>query len=92
VLIAPIELLHRAKMHDSAADTHGESDMHHTQMEDGNLFMNGVGVPKSDAQAAVWFEKAAAKGDDEAQCNLGILLEDYGGVQVQGRPILKHHD
>ena len=32
--MVPIELLHRAKMHDSAADTHCESDMHHTKSLD----------------------------------------------------------
>jgi len=34
VLMVPIELLHRAKMHDSAADTHCESDVHHTKSLD----------------------------------------------------------
>ena len=40
----------------------------------GLLYANGQGVPKDDAQARQWYEKAAAQGHAEAQVNLGILL------------------
>jgi TPR repeat protein len=47
----------------------------------GLLYANGQGVPKDDAQARQWYEKAAAQGRADAQVNLGILY-DYGrGVQ-----------
>jgi hypothetical protein len=36
VLMVPIELLRRSKMHDSAADTHCVTDMHHTKSLDAN--------------------------------------------------------
>ena len=43
----------------------------------GLLYANGQGVPKDDAQARQWFEKAAVQGNADAQVNLGILY-DYG--------------
>ena len=43
----------------------------------GLLYSNGQGVPKDDAQARHWFEKAAVQGHVEAQVNLGGLF-DYG--------------
>jgi len=43
----------------------------------GLLYANGQGVPKDDAQARQWYEKAAAQGRADAQVNLGILY-DYG--------------
>jgi hypothetical protein len=45
------------------------------------LYANGQGVPKDDAQARQWYEKAAAQGHAEAQVNLGILL-----VYARGGP------
>jgi TPR repeat protein len=46
----------------------------------GLLYANGQGVPKDDAQARQWYEKAAAQGHSEAQVNLGILLVYGRGV------------
>jgi uncharacterized protein len=43
----------------------------------GLLYANGQGMPKDDAQARQWYEKAAAQGHAGAQVNLGILY-DYG--------------
>jgi TPR repeat protein len=43
----------------------------------GLLYANGQGVPKDDAQARQWYEKAAAQGHADAQANLGSLY-DYG--------------
>ena len=45
------------------------------------LYANGQGMPKDDAQARQWYEKAAAQGHAEAQVNLGILL-----VYARGGP------
>ena len=46
----------------------------------GLLYANGQGMPKDDAQARQWYEKAAAQGHPEAQVNLGILLVYGRGV------------
>jgi TPR repeat protein len=43
----------------------------------GLLYSNGQGVPKDDAQARQWYEKAANQGHADAQVNLGRLY-DYG--------------
>jgi TPR repeat protein len=43
----------------------------------GLLYANGQGVPKDDAQARQWYEKAALQGHANAQANLGSLY-DYG--------------
>jgi uncharacterized protein len=43
----------------------------------GLLYANGQGVPKDDAQARQWYEKAATQGHANAQANLGSLY-DYG--------------
>jgi len=43
----------------------------------GLLYANGQGVPKDDAQARQWYEKAAIQGHANAQANLGSLY-DYG--------------
>jgi TPR repeat protein len=43
----------------------------------GLLYANGQGVPKDDAQARQWYEKAAVQGHADAQVNLGSLY-DYG--------------
>ena len=43
----------------------------------GLLYANGQGVPKDDAQARQWYEKAAVQDHVEAQVNLGMLF-DYG--------------
>ena len=43
----------------------------------GLLYAKGQGVPKDDAQARQWHEKAAVQGHADAQVNLGSLY-DYG--------------
>ena len=47
----------------------------------GLLYANGQGLPKDDAQARQWWEKAAVQGHAEAQANLGVLL-----VYARGGP------
>lgn len=48
----------------------------------GLLYSNGQGVPKDDAQARQWYEKAAVQGHAIAQVNLGGLY-DYGRGGLQ---------
>ena len=42
----------------------------------GSLYLNGNGVPKSEAKAAKWFKKAAELGHPESQYNYGLSLID----------------
>lgn len=39
-------------------------------------FLHGVGIPKDEAKAVYWFEKAAASGDPAAAFNLARLLKE----------------
>jgi uncharacterized protein len=50
------------------------------QMNVGLFYESGLGVPKNDADAAVWYRKAADKGYAPAQSNLGVM--DAGGRGV----------
>ena len=52
----------------------GQAD---AQYHIGLLHTNGQGVPKDDAEARHWYEKAAIQGHPNAQLNLGSLY-DYG--------------
>lgn len=40
----------------------------------------GEGVPKDEAQAAIWYRKSAEQGDADAQTNLGLLYATGKGV------------
>ena len=46
----------------------------------GELYAEGVGVPRDDTMALHWFRLAAAKGDPEAQLSLGLLHAEGRGV------------
>jgi TPR repeat protein len=46
----------------------------------GLKYKNGEGVPQDDAQAAVWFRKAAELGNSDAQMWLGFMYEEGHGV------------
>lgn len=46
----------------------------------GLIYQTGRGVTQDDAQAAVWFQKAAQQGDVRAQTALGLLYEHGRGV------------
>ena len=39
-------------------------------------YLHGVGIPKDEARAVYWFEKAAAAGDPAAAFNLARLLKE----------------
>ena len=48
----------------------------------GVIYHNGQGVPEDDAQAAVWYRKAAEQGDAAAQTYLGWMYDiGYGVLQ-----------
>ncbi|MGS1017566.1 SPOR domain-containing protein [Allosphingosinicella humi] len=53
----------------------GDSD---AQFNMGQAYKLGRGVPPNLAQARAWFEKAAAKGHEQAQANLGLILFQEG--------------
>ena len=44
------------------------------------MYEDGKGVPQDDAQAALWYRKAAEQGDAGAQFFLGSLYLDGHGV------------
>jgi len=46
----------------------------------GYCFKDGVGVPQNNSEAALWFEKAAIQGEDDAQYNLGLIYHEGRGV------------
>jgi TPR repeat protein len=39
------------------------------------MYENGQGVPKDEAKAVHWYEKAAEQGEANAQKNLGIAAQ-----------------
>lgn len=43
----------------------------------GVMYQQGLGAPKNDEKALLWYEKAAIAGDARAQFNLGLML--YSG-------------
>jgi hypothetical protein len=46
----------------------------------GVMYMNGLGMPSNDAEAAKWYRMAAEQGYAVAQTNLGFLYENGRGV------------
>lgn len=46
----------------------------------GRLYKTGQGVAKDEAQAVVWFRKAAEQGDKGGEANLGMAYENGEGV------------
>ena len=47
----------------------------------GVMYRNGQGIPKDDAQAVFWFQKAADQGLATAQGYLGYMYLEGGGVK-----------
>ncbi len=47
----------------------------------GILYAEGKGVAPNDAEAAVWFERAAERGNAAAQYNLGVSYSEAIGVR-----------
>jgi len=46
----------------------------------GNMYSKGAGVPRDQAQAAIWYTKAAEQGVASAQANLAFLYYKGTGV------------
>ena len=44
------------------------------------LYDQGLGVPQSDAQALLWYQRAAEHGDRRAQYNLGLMHMNGQGM------------
>ncbi len=59
------------------AAEHGDAK---AQFNLGNMYYEGKGVTKDDAQAAAWYRKAAEQGDANAQNNLGMMYDIGLGV------------
>ncbi len=47
----------------------------------GVMYAEGKGVPANDAEAALWFERAATQGDAAAQYDLGASYAEGAGVR-----------
>ena len=48
----------------------------------GELYAEGVGVPRDDAAAVHWFGRAASRGDAGAQLSLGVMYARGRGVTL----------
>jgi hypothetical protein len=46
----------------------------------GLMFEEGLGVARSDSEAAEWYRRAAERGNPDAQFSLGVMYEDGRGV------------
>jgi TPR repeat protein len=44
------------------------------------MYEKGQGVPKDDAQAAIWYRKAADAGDGVGMMNVGVMYANGRGV------------
>jgi hypothetical protein len=53
----------------------------------GFMYQNGRGVAKDDAQALVWYRKAADQGNAEAQKNLEVAERNLGGLPPVNTPL-----
>jgi TPR repeat protein len=58
-----------------------EKGMAAAQYRIGVMYAEGKGVPADDAQAALWFERAAKQGDAAAQYDLGASYVEGAGVR-----------
>src|SRR5262245_25948023 len=47
----------------------------------GVIYDQGIGVPQSDAQAFLWYSRAAQHGEPKAQYNLGLMYLNGQGMQ-----------
>ncbi|MDD5394587.1 MAG: tetratricopeptide repeat protein [Thiothrix sp.] len=71
----------------------------------GNQYADGDGLPRSDAQAFIWYEKSAKKGHPLAQSLVGAMYAEGKGTAVsqkkaakwyqlaasQGHPLAQHN-
>ena len=59
------------------------------QLQLGECYYFGEGVPKNATEAVKWFRKAAEQGNAEAQCRLGLCLDAGFGVQLNKEEAVK---
>jgi TPR repeat protein len=57
-----------------------EQGMASAQLNIGNMYNNGEGVPQSYSKAVRWYRKAAEQGAAKAQFNLGNMYDTGEGV------------
>ena len=51
----------------------------------GFAYSKGRGVEQNDESAFKWYTKAAEKGQEDAQCNLGVFYEGGRGCEIDLR-------
>jgi TPR repeat protein len=54
------------------------------QFQLGTMYADGVGTPKDDAKAVIWFQRAAEQGNADAQYTLGLRYDNGQGVEKDG--------
>ena len=57
-----------------------EQGVAEAQLNLGNIYRKGRGVPQDYAEAVKWYSKAAEQGDAGAQYNLGLMYDNGLGV------------
>lgn len=58
----------------------------------GDMYAEGQGVPKDEAEAVKWYRKAAEKGFAKAQQKLGDMYKDGRGVAKDAAEAKKWHN
>ena len=56
------------------------SDLASAKYNLGVMYQHGLGVPRNDAKALLWYEKAALAGQVKAQFNLGLMYYQGQGT------------
>jgi hypothetical protein len=54
------------------------------QFQLGTMYANGVGTPKDDAKAVIWFQRAAEQGNADAQYTLALRYDNGQGAEKDG--------
>jgi len=62
-----------------------ERDNPHAQINLGNMFVHGMGMPPDEKEAVRWYRLAAKHGIAAAQYNLGLMYEHGRGLQQDYR-------
>ena len=57
----------------------------------GGHYQNGNGVPRYDTTEVSWLQKAAERGDAEAQNKLGVCYFSGKGMDANEAPLLQVH-
>jgi TPR repeat protein len=60
-----------------------------SQFDLGHMYFHGEGVPQNDAEALLWFRKAADQGNAKAQYGIGYMYHNGKGVQQNDAEALR---